>query len=581
MINLKDKIVGIACGMAEVFVQSEDEAVPRKYELLSAKVSREVNRIASARLTYIDETCKEKLSDKEYFKPGNKIQISAGSVLSKELLFEGFVVRKSLKVKEGTSPTLVIECKDEAVKLTTGENSKYYYNSTDSSIIEEIIGSYPGLKAAIEPTTVFHEEMVQYHATDWDFLLARTEANCQLIQTENGTLISRMPSMTTTEDTPTITNGRNVFDFHTKMDARTQYETYAAASWSPAEQKWIIEEGEIDGMDEQGNVKPKELKEVTKSTKVIKHTGDLGEAELKALADAADLKSKLARLIGHVKIDLSPLIKPGGVVKLEKFGERFDGSIFVTAVQHEIARGAGYTHVQFGLPEEWEGGAASSRASGTTGGLLPSVQGLQIGIVTALEEDPKLHYRVKIRLPIVDDTGEGQWARMAMTDAGEKRGLFFYPEIGDEVVVGFLDEDPRHPVILGMLHSKAKPAHITPANDNHEKGLMTKSGIKLLFKDDKKQIEISTPAENSILLDEESKSLVIKDQNNNTITMDSKGITIESGADLVLKAKNNISLEGANITHTASAKFKAEGTAGAELLTNAINTIKGSLVQIN
>ena len=52
---------------------------------------------------------------------------------------------------------------------------------------------------------------------------------------------------------------------------------------------------------------------------------------------------------------------------------------------------------------------------------------------------------------------------LATLDAGKERGTFFRPEIGDEVVVGFLNDDPRHPVILGMCHSSAKPAP-EPAN---------------------------------------------------------------------------------------------------------------------
>ena len=37
-------------------------------------------------------------------------------------------------------------------------------------------------------------------------------------------------------------------------------------------------------------------------------------------------------------------------------------------------------------------------------------------------------------------------------DAGENRGSFWRPEIGDEVVLGFLNSDPRDAIILGMLN---------------------------------------------------------------------------------------------------------------------------------
>ena len=87
--------------------------------------------------------------------------------------------------------------------------------------------------------------------------------------------------------------------------------------------------------------------------------------------------------------------------------------------------------------------------------MLPAANGLQIGVVTALEDDPQGDDRIKCRLPMVGAGEEGLWARLATLDAGDGRGTYFRPEIGDEVVVGFLDDDPRNPVILGMCHSSA------------------------------------------------------------------------------------------------------------------------------
>ena len=74
-----------------------------------------------------------------------------------------------------------------------------------------------------------------------------------------------------------------------------------------------------------------------------------------------------------------------------------------------------------------------------------------------MEGDPDKEDRVQIQLPTVD-ANEGIWARVSSMDAGKGRGSFFRPEIHDEVVVGFLNGDPRHAIILGMLNSSANPA---------------------------------------------------------------------------------------------------------------------------
>ncbi len=132
-----------------------------------------------------------------------------------------------------------------------------------------------------------------------------------------------------------------------------------------------------------------------------------------------------------------------------------------------------------------------------------------------------------------------------------------------------------------MLHSSAKPAPITGSDDNHEKGLVTRSEMKVLFDDDKKTIEISTPAGKMVTLDEDQGNIVITDENSNVVTIDDSGITLESPKDINLKASGDVNIEGTNVNIAANAEFKAEGSAGAEVSTSAVAVLKGSLVQIN
>ena len=116
-----------------------------------------------------------------------------------------------------------------------------------------------------------------------------------------------------------------------------------------------------------------------------------------------------------------------------------------------------------------------------------------------------------------------------------------------------------------------------------------RSEMKVLFNDDKKIITIETPAGNSIVISEEEKSIILTDQNSNTITMDDSGIALNSPKDIKLtagggieiKATQDIKMEGLNIAAAAQAEFKADGGAGAKLTTSAIAVVKGSMVQIN
>jgi uncharacterized protein involved in type VI secretion and phage assembly len=215
------------------------------------------------------------------------------------------------------------------------------------------------------------------------------------------------------------------------------------------------------------------------------------------------------------------------------------------------------------------------------GALLPAIQGLQIGVVTALENDPNGENRIMVRLPVISNSDEGTWCRVCTLDAGENRGTFFLPEIGDEVIVGFINNDPRHAVILGMLNSSAKPAPLQAKDVNHEKGYVSRSSMKMIFNDDKKSISIDTPAGNKMIITEEDQKIHLEDQNGNKITMNSDGITIESVKDIVLKATKDIKAEGININIKGSAQTKVEGGAGAEISSGGSTNVKGALVSIN
>jgi len=257
-------------------------------------------------------------------------------------------------------------------------------------------------------------------------------------------------------------------------------------------------------------------------------------------------------------------------------------------VRHEMDLVQGWkTHVQFGgVPEDPERRARLEQAR--TSSLLAPVHGLQIGVVTD-NEDPDSEFRIRVRLPLVDD-GDGVWARLASLDAGQDRGFVVRPEIGDEVVLGFLDDDPRAPVVLGMLHSSAKPAPIAASNDNHEKGYVSRSGMKVHFNDDKVVLTISTPGGHSFVLDDDQGSVSLKDSNGNSLLLDSGGITIESCAAMKLKTQGDVQVEvtgsaeiktSAGFKVEAGAQLKLGGSAGAELQSSAILKLAGSMVMIN
>lgn len=547
-------------------------------------VIKSVNKIPSARIAIIDGSVPREdfaVSSGELFVPGNEIEIKAGYHTDEETIFKGIITKHSIQTKKDKPSFLFIDVKDKSVKMTIGRKSRYFEEVRDSEVMEEIIGEY-GLEADIEASDVSHKEMVQLHATDWDFLVSRAEVNGQLVLVNDGMVTIKVPDLSS-EPVVELAYGHNVIDFEAGMDARDQYVAVTSSSWDSAGQDVIESEAEEPGFEEQGNIAGSELADVIGLHELPQqHTGRVADDELKAWSDARLLRSRLAKIQGKVTIQGISAVKAGDVIELAGFGDRFNGVAFVSSIAHRLSSDAVWlTEIEFGLDKERFVDKYDDIIEQPAGGLVPAVRGLQIGVVTAMHEDPDGEHRVRVRLPIIDNENDGVWARLVSKDAGEERGWVFFPEIGDEVIVGFLNDDPRDPVILGSLFSSAKPVPITAREENNEKGLITRSGMAFVFDDDKVSVTTETPNGNKIILSEDNGSIVIEDENGNTLEMTSEGITMSSPGNVNISATGDVTIEGANITVSAQAQFKAEGSAGAEMSTSGQAVVKGSIVMIN
>ncbi len=559
----------------------EGEELSKTYQVKNIVVQNEVNRIPIAQIILIDGDPSARdfqLSNEELLIPGKKIQINAGYHNDEEILYKGIVIKHSIKIKDKSS-LLIIECKDEAVKLTIGRKNNYFYDVKDSEAFEEIIGNY-GLENDIEATNFTHKELVQFATSDWDFIVTRAQACGKLCFVENGKITIKKPD-TTAEPIETVTFGSTLLDFDAEIDARNQFSKISSYSWDYANQEIVEIEANKTNVALNGNLTSSDLAETIQLDNFeLRHGGNLTETELQDWADATMLFQELSKIRGRAKFQGVPTVKPNTIITLEGVGERFNGKAYITGVSHQISEGNWTIDAQFGLNPEWFSETYDVSAPEASG-IIPAIKGLHIGIVSQLEEDPNGEDRILVKIPIINNEQQGIWCRVASIDAGENRGVFFRPEIEDEVVIGFINEDPNNAIVLGTLHSSSKPAPLAASDENHQKGIVTRSEMKLLFDDEKKSIGIETPAGKKITIDEDQGIISIEDENSNVITIDSAGIKMESAGNIELIATGDVSIEGTNVSIKANAQFKAEGGAGVEVSSSGTAVLKGSIVQIN
>jgi Rhs element Vgr protein len=566
-----------------ISVLSEGSILPSSVEISSISIFHSINKVPTAKLTLVDGMNvlgDFQLSNSELFVPGKKIEIRAGYNQIDDKIFEGIIIKHQLDISKGSSK-LTLEINDPVVQMTKGKKSRYFFNSSDSDIFENLISSYSNLTYNLAQSAIIHPEMVQYSCTDWDFLITRTKAIGKLVRVQNGKVEIFKPK---TDSIPVekLILGTNVITFEAELDAQNQYHGSKGVSWNQGLQNVTEKVAQEPNLDFQGNIRGLELADVMGlGESRIQDGGSRTDEELQAWTDSDLYLRRLSKIRGRLSTKGNPNIKPGDMVSLQGFGDRFSGKAFVTSVFHEISNSNWVTHLELGLDSSLLSQTKEESINLTGSGIIPGIKGLQYGKITAIEQDPEGGYRVKVLLPLINSNEEGVWSRLANMDAGNNRGIVFFPEIGDEVVVGFINEDPRDVVVLGRLFSKANPSPISPSDDNHEKGIFTRSGIKLAFDDENIALKIETPKGNSIYLSEKDGGITIEDENGNCIKTNSRGLDLISSGNLKIQAADDVTIEGVNITLSAQASLKAEGRAGATLESSGTTVVKGSLIQIN
>lgn len=587
-----------ASGVLKLTITSDGTPIKDTIGIISVEISKAVNRVPTARINIVDGDMPDDefpVSDADLFAPGKVIIISAGYGAQTKQIFKGVVVRHGIKISGSNEARLQVECKHKAVALTIGRKNANYVNMKDSDIISQLV-SPCGVSADVTATSTTHKELVQYYSSDWDFIVARAEANGFLVVPDDSSIVVKAPQ-TKADAVLKVTYGIDLMSFQADVDARTQLKSVVGAAWDPATQAVVQQSASQSSLYTQGNLDAAALAKVAgPSSFRLQTTVPLETDDIKAWATARQMKSALAKIRGKLKFQGSALATPGSMIELVGVGKRFSGSIFVGAVSHEISNGNWITEVEFGMAPEWfteERGGDDAPASG----LLPGVAGLQIGVVKKLDADPEGQYKIQVAISVLQAETEGVWARLASFYGSSGVGAFFIPEIGDEVVIGYFNNDPSHPVVLGSLYSSQRKMPYELTAENYTKALWTKGLLKVIFDDEKKVITIITPANNSIVLSDDAKSICLTDQNQNKIEMNPSGILLDSPKDIVINAKGKITVtavaniestaqadiknQALNINNTANVGFVAKGSATAELSASGQTTVKGAMVMIN
>ncbi|HEX9062459.1 MAG TPA: phage baseplate assembly protein V [Clostridia bacterium] len=222
--------------------------------------------------------------------------------------------------------------------------------------------------------------------------------------------------------------------------------------------------------------------------------------------------------------------------------------------------------------------------------------GVTIGIVSN-NKDPEKLGRVKLKLPLRECQTETNWARITTLMAGKETGIFFLPEVGEEVLVAFYEGDVNYPVVLGALwNSKEGPPLTNEDGKNNIRKIKSRSGNELIFNDEsgKESIEIKTAAGQVLKMEDATEGkIALKDKSgNNLVEIDSSSnqISIKANMKINLQAGScKITIDGTQnsiaIESSMQMKIKAQmldieaGTMN--IKSDGPLTLKGAIVKMN
>lgn len=190
------------------------------------------------------------------------------------------------------------------------------------------------------------------------------------------------------------------------------------------------------------------------------------------------------------------------------------------------------------------------------------ISGVVTGIVTD-NEDPEGLGRVKLRFPWRSSDDPTGWVRFTAPMAGEDRGTFFLPEVGDEVLVAFEHGDIHFPYVIGALWNSDDVPPVEKAEQVDVRKLRSRTSHEIVFDDTDgaERVEIRTAGGHEVVLDDGNERVSVTDSGGQSIVLDagSKSVTIEGDTSLSLSA-NTIDISGqTSVSISSNGQLSLEG----------------------
>lgn len=516
------------------------------------------------------------LIDSDKYKAGKSLSISMSNE-QKQLtsIFDGEIVAVEPDFSESLIH-LVVRAYDKAHRLHRGTKTKVFKNVTDSDIANQI-ASDASLSATVDSTTETFEQVIQYAQTDFDFLVTRARRIGYEVLTENGQLKFVKPTSPTSADV-SLEFRKELLAFHPRLGVSSQVDTVTSKGWDVKGKQGITGTASSSdvqsqtGFGQSGGAAAQSALSGS-ATEFIVRTPVQTQADATRVAQGLldQINSRFIQADGEAVG--TPSMHAGMVAEIKGVGTKFGGKYRLTTVRHQYQAGdyRVFFSVEGPRPDlitYLVGGEDKDR----WGGVYPA-------LVTNNKDDDNDFGYVKLKYPWLDDTVESNWARVVIPGGGANRGIYFMPEINDEVLVAFEFGDFDHPYVVGGLYNgqdapAAALSDVVASGKVKTRVIKTRTGHTVTFVDEdsgEEYIDIKDSKGNTELkFDTANKKITMTCQGE--IELNAQGnITMTSQQDISIKTDSgNVTIQGMTFSAkgTSSAEMKSDsGSASVEGLT--------------
>jgi len=513
--------------------------------------------------------------DAESLAPGKAVKVSARGPKDEKIIFDGEIIELEPDFHP-TTQILTVRAFDRLHRLSRGQHLRSFQNVTDGDLVAKLAQEV-GLKAKSAATSQVHHYVFQNNQTNLAFLHGRATALGYLLFVEGDTLHFEPPSPAG-QPIP-LEWGVNLSEFRPRLTTIGQSSEVTVRGWDPTTRQEIVGHAkkgqgapQVGEKQSGGDLAQGAFHMDAQSQGVIRPVRSQADADALAQALADQRASRFIEAEGTC--GGNPAVVAGSSVQVSAVGNRFGGTYFITSTTHVYSAQSGYvTHFTIsGLHPSSLLSVLQPQQAGVAASHAPNSMGLVIGIVTD-NNDPAKQGRVKVRYPALTSEHASDWARVVSVGAGADRGMFFVPEVNDEVLVGFEMGDIHHPYVLGGLWNGQD------APPQASSGVIRGGKVALRIIQSREGHYIA------FLESDDTKGITIVDTSNNTIALNAqeKQLEIRCSGDALITSKGDISIEaGKNLTLKApQGQIEIQGGTGVKAESNATVDIKGTLINLN